>query len=400
MTEEKKDLTGLLQFSKSLEESGQAPAVPEGAVMEDKPIEKIDAFESLEDYALTNPVSEPSSDSSQEGHSEPTAPPIHQTSSGTDSSDFPVNSSSENPSDFASDTSALASDPSAPPISDFTPDAPLDFSSPAESEFPPSSIESSPSTDFSPQNLHVPSEEKPVTPPAPKASPQTPLEKVKKFVEKLPLGKPAVPASFPFSLLIQGFLRPEERDRLLDILSRENMGIREMDLEPQLASGKILIPRISEYAGVLLVQALRGAKAQIKLGPSDTIFATADTRSESEEGLSEVSGESSSSYSSEISHPAEQIPLTTDEKLSHLIHFSIIDTLMASATLKATVIEAESSAEYLDIVEALQREIKYKAYRKGAHGVINFKIQLNQLSSPTHYRILAMGTAIKPENSI
>ena len=221
------------------------------------------------------------------------------------------------------------------------------------------------------------------------------MEKLKKFSEDLPVGKPAVPASFPFSLLISGPLRPEEKARLLDIVTRENMGFREIDLEPQLAAGRVLIPRISEYAGVLLVQALRGCRAQIRLGPSDSIFSTADTRAETEDSSSSLE-EQSFSVSSEVSHPAEAIPVTTEEKLPHFPRYALVDTLTASAALRSNVVEAETSSEYQEIIEALQRELKYKAYRRGATGIVNFKIELQLLSSPTHYRILALGTAIKP----
>src|SRR5437764_1503439 len=80
-----------------------------------------------------------------------------------------------------------------------------------------------------------------------------------------PLEQVEVPTSFPFSLMIEGTLRPEEREKLIDLISREKFGIREVDLEPQLESGRILIPRISEYAGVLLVQALRNTQARLRL---------------------------------------------------------------------------------------------------------------------------------------
>ena len=59
------------------------------------------------------------------------------------------------------------------------------------------------------------------------------------------------------------------------------------------------------------------------------------------------------------------------------------------------MVEAVHSMEYQELLERLQREIKYKAFRKGAVGVVGFSIQLTALSTPTHYRVLAMGTAVK-----
>jgi len=59
MSEEKKDLTSIIVYSKKLQDSGEAPPVPEGSMMEEIPIEKINDFESLDDYAKANPMPDP-----------------------------------------------------------------------------------------------------------------------------------------------------------------------------------------------------------------------------------------------------------------------------------------------------------------------------------------------------
>jgi uncharacterized protein YbjQ (UPF0145 family) len=222
------------------------------------------------------------------------------------------------------------------------------------------------------------------------------LDQVKQYSEQAPIAKPAVPASFPFSLLIEGPLRPEEKEKLLTLLEDHQMGFRTIDLEPQLEGNRILIPRISEYAGVLLIQALRGARADIKLGPSDSIFATAETRNTQEEAFSSEMEESITTSSHDLGHPAENIPITQHDRLPGSPILTLIDTVSASAALNSSVVEAEHSAAFQEIVEALQRELKYKAYRKGATAILNYKIQVNSLNSPTHYRILAGGSAVKP----
>lgn len=255
--------------------------------------------------------------------------------------------------------------------------------------------------------------EEPTVPLSPSPSGAETLEQVREFGENLPVGNLTVQAAYPFSLLITGPLSTEEKEKLLDLLSRENFGIREVDLEPQLASGKVLIPRISEYAGILLVQALRGSRAELKLAPSDSIFATPDTQSSAEDTL--LLGRPGSTPApvthpplskahpapatgSEIAHPAESLPITPGEKLPGLPedHIVVIDTVSASATLKTTAVEAERSTEYLEILEALQRELKYKAYRKGARAVLNFKVTLAQMTLRSHYRLTALGTAVRP----
>ena len=236
--------------------------------------------------------------------------------------------------------------------------------------------------------------------PPPVEIPGDTLSRVKEFSEQIVVGKPVVQAATPFSLLITGQLDAHEKEKLIDLLGRHNMGVREVDLEHQFSAGKILIPRISEYAGILLVQALRGTQAMIELGPSDSIFSTDDTSSIKDPQISDEAFQSrdqSATFAndSSLSHPAEDLPVTTGLQLPQFPGASIIDTVNASALLKTTAVEAESSAEYQEILEALQRELKYKAFRKGGIGLTHFKVSIHGLSQPSLYRISVTGSAMR-----
>jgi hypothetical protein len=218
------------------------------------------------------------------------------------------------------------------------------------------------------------------------AAPRETLERVREFSENAPVGAPQVEAAFPFNLLITGPLAQEEKDRLLELVMRENLGVREMDLEPQFAGDRVLIPRISEYAGVLLVQALRGTHADIRLVPAtrdpDDIFPV------------QTAIDSARTFVGD-GHAAEQLPLTADSQLPDYARFVVLDAVTASVSLRASAVEAESSAEYQEALEGLQRELKYKAYRKGANAVLNFNVTLVPLSAPFRYRLTAIGSAVK-----
>lgn len=239
----------------------------------------------------------------------------------------------------------------------------------------------------------------PVQEPTQKLAAPNPIEKVKEFSEKMPMEKVQVPAAFPFSLLIDGEMTPEEKEKLVDVLSRESMGIREVDLEPQFAANRILIPRISEYAGILLVQALRGTRARMRLGPADEIFSAHDAEVTSDPyqpGMRLPEPEAPAARAVDLTHSAEKIAITPDSKLPQLSDFDVIDTLLASAILNSNAVEAAQSLEYTDAVESLKRELKYKAYRKGAVGIVHFKAELQQLSLANQYRLTISGAAIRP----
>jgi len=201
-----------------------------------------------------------------------------------------------------------------------------------------------------------------------------------------------VQAAFPFSVLIEGHLAEHEKARLLDFLNRENIDISEVELEPQFAAGRILIPRISEFAAIQIIQSVRGARATIKAGPSDTIFSTEDTR---DPPHADVTTAAQTKMATAHTHPADLMPMTSDSKLPGFPDFRVIDVITASASLRTNMVEAQASLEYQEALEALAREIKFRAFHRGAAGVINYSVQLVPLDLPSHYRMMVSGTAVR-----
>ena len=309
------------------------------------------------------------------------------------SEDLPaMNSDANFPVDFSADSP--------------TGDAPVDVSpaEPAEEmkefesleDFAKYPTDELPLSEGHPDKGHLTSDLPPVElPPDEEDELQTPLEKIKTFSEQTPIGHPAVPASVPFSVLVTGALRPEERDKLRSLVLREHMGVDESELALQFETDRILIPRISEFAAILIVQTLRDTHAKIQMGPSDEIFSTVETRSDDMEIHHEPQQQSEVFDSSGAPHPAENLPITTADSMPGQALYVIVDTVSANAALKTQAVEAKSTNDYQELVDALQREIKYKAYRKGANAIIGFKVQLNQLTSPSSYRVLVIGTAVK-----
>jgi hypothetical protein len=216
------------------------------------------------------------------------------------------------------------------------------------------------------------------------------IDSIKNYSESLNSESSAT-AQLPFTLRIEGKLSPQEAEKLLDVLSREKMDIREVDLEPQFEAGRVLIPRISEYAGVMLIQALRGVRAKIYFQPSDT---EPEPLSDS---LDKQFGNFDSSFLN-ANEPApltaESLPVTQGDDLPQLGFFQVIDTLIVSGMLSTRSVEALNSTEFTTLTEALMRELKFKAVRRGARGIIHLSIQLVPLTLPTDYRVTVSGTAV------
>jgi len=246
------------------------------------------------------------------------------------------------------------------------------------------------------------------------------LDSIKEYSESVNTAPPNVAASFPFTLRIDGRLTPQEAEKLIDVMNRENMGFREVDLEPQLAEGKILIPRISEYAGIVLIQALRGIQAKISFGASELFegdteesletrpasvftkteeFSTSNTGHLGHAGYSGHPGSSSSGISGGFpgGYPVESpdaLPVTQGEDLPQLGVYQVSETLIVSGMLSTRSLESTSSPEYASLLEALMRELKFKAFRRKARGITLLKIQVTPLTLPTDHRITVSGTLV------
>ncbi len=95
-----------------------------------------------------------------------------------------------------------------------------------------------------------------------------PLAKTRDLAESMPIGTPQTEVAYPFHLRIEGFLTEAEKTVLLRFLLDEKIGIHPADLEVQFASGKILIPMLSEFAGIKLVGLLQFSKAKLLLFPA------------------------------------------------------------------------------------------------------------------------------------
>jgi hypothetical protein len=212
------------------------------------------------------------------------------------------------------------------------------------------------------------------------------LDEIKEFSENLTSIAPAGEVAFPFTLKIEGALLPEEKEKLLTILNKENMGIREVDLEHSLSEGNILIPRISEYAGVILIQALRGISAKITFAPSDQI-----------DNSFEITRNAHF-----LAHSADEqiIELSTHSEIPGIEILHTIDVLVESATLSTRAAEAQDSQEYLLLIEGLKRQIRARAKRLGAQAVVSIQITMTPLTLPTDYRVTLTGTAVQGHSSL
>lgn len=409
--ETKKDLTSVLEFQKSiLEASADSPdahALPGGDFLSEPLLEKIDQFENLDSYSANHP------DQIAHGHEDPAfsslplEPALPESFSGPESP--PENASENAPENapenvmknpeiqfedsFKSDSEMppqISAPSSADPFASQLPASEEAFSDPGV----PAPTDSLPPLEtFDPPPMEKPKES---------FNPDLPgnvLEKIRTYSDTLRTTPPLQSdASTLFSIFIDGHLSDNEKARLEDILQNEKLDLRGSDFEIQLQSGKVLIPRISEYAAIYIIQALRTTQAEIHFGPADSVFSTVDTRHKHSDHTTEPTSTLLQDYAfnpNVISHLADQMPITTGGKIPSLPHPKTIGLISASAPLLSTDPNLESTAEYNALLAALERELRYKAHHKGAQAIVHFKVQTTRMRSPDYMRILVMGTAIR-----
>lgn len=182
----------------------------------------------------------------------------------------------------------------------------------------------------------------------------------------------AIPAQRPFTLWIEGRFTDEDRDRILELLSRENFGIREVDLEPQWETGRVLVPQISEFAAMRVAQTLRESSLNLTLLPVSGAAPAVSHGVPIKPPASASTG-----------HPADQIvvsALDLPHPQDQSGDWETVDTLVATGLLKEPEWKASQSDTYSRLVESLKRELRYRAHIKKADALVRFKAEV--LASP------------------
>ena len=227
------------------------------------------------------------------------------------------------------------------------------------------------------------------TPPPPAEKPE-PISAIRAYSESAreSAPPPAVPASHPFNLHLIGELDPYDREKLLEILEKENYGFSAEEIQPQLEAHHVFLPRISEYAAVYLIHKMRDASVefQLELPDQEPEFESRSTETRHSEVRVQIP-----------TLAADQIPvLSGSEWPTTLGRVQPIDTYVLSETLNSSAVEPTATEDFQVLLDNLKRELKQRAYRKGASAVIHFQVHVVPLHARDQYRVTVLGTAVKP----
>jgi hypothetical protein len=252
---------------------------------------------------------------------------------------------------------------------------------------PGSESEPEPKTDFQSESVVPPLASEPLA--SLEATESSPSPGV-----TLPTQKTPIPAQRPFNLWVEGEFTVEDREKLTDLLEREEFGIREVDLELQWETGRILLPQISEYAAMRVAQTLRESSLELKMH-ANMLEA---------EHLGTQKSPPSLTHTHAI-HAAEAIPITSLESIGSTPEpeaWETIDTILVTGLLKEPEWKAEQTDAFSKLVESLKRELRYRAHIKRAEALIRFKAEV--LTSPwpsaSECRVQVSALAVKKSQAL
>src|SRR5262249_37607678 len=96
-----------------------------------------------------------------------------------------------------------------------------------------------------------------------------PLDDLRQYSQSIQGTSQLVQVLVPYHLYLTGTFGPFERDKLLLFITENEIGLSSQDLDLQIRSGKVFFPRISEFAGIKLIQELRDSGLQFRFVASE-----------------------------------------------------------------------------------------------------------------------------------
>jgi len=226
------------------------------------------------------------------------------------------------------------------------------------------------------------------------------LEEIKSFGNQVsPAGSLKTP--IPFSVLISDIRFVEDAERILQALKSEKFEIELSSVEAQLKRGKVLIPRISEYAAMWLSRKLRSIEANLIVGPSDEILPTKeDPREKNATPLvsrrtlrqNQIEGlnfsELPKHYQDIIVTTAPQIPGENIGSYRGVV-----------STAKPIPLEMNAEEAIDEMSEQVLGLLRQKALNKQANALLGVQVTVQPLpdssESDSSYQVVATGTAVR-----
>lgn len=239
----------------------------------------------------------------------------------------------------------------------------------------------------------------------PKSEFKTPenFEDLKKFSESSSFTGMATEGNPSFSVLIKNVRYIEDVNDILSLLREFNLLTDSEDvMKGRLMRGTLLVPRISEFAAILLSHKLRKFDIDIQLGLSDEIHPPKHHETPETGIVSKHNLYQNQSHHFHFDDPKLEISQIIVSATSNLEGYQVVKYMGIASEhkmLEASLVEDENSSEVPAHYQELAQKLKAHALKANSNAVVGLNYQLTPIPSEygmsnNRYRLTCTGNLV------
>lgn len=229
------------------------------------------------------------------------------------------------------------------------------------------------------------------------------FEDLKKFSESSSFTSMATEGNPSFSVLIKNVRYIEDVNDILSLLREFNLLSDSEDvMKGRLMRGTLLVPRISEFAAILLSHKLRKFDIDIQLGLSDEIHPPKHQETPETGIVSKHNLYQNQSHHFHFDDPKLEISQIIVSATSNLEGYQVVKYMGIASEhkmLEAALVEDENSSEVPAHYQELAQKLKAHALKANSNAVVGLNYQLTPIPSEygmsnNRYRLTCTGNLV------
>jgi uncharacterized protein YbjQ (UPF0145 family) len=215
-------------------------------------------------------------------------------------------------------------------------------------------------------------------------SPET-FEEVKRFAEESSFSGMGAEGNPSFSVLVRKVKYVEDvNDIIIMMKELQLLSDSEEETRKRLSKGHLLVPRISEYAAILLTHKLRRFDIDIQMGLSDEIHPPKHHEAPEAGLTSKHTLHQNQSHHFHFDHPKLEISQVIVSATPTLQGYQVVRYLGVASehkTVEAELVEDESNAEVPRYYQELAQKLRAHAVKAHSNAIVGLNYQLTPIPS-------------------
>jgi hypothetical protein len=167
-------------------------------------------------------------------------------------------------------------------------------------------------------------------------------------------------------------------------LTENSIGITSSELDFQLKSHRVLLPRISEFSGVKIIQDLRDSGLSFALKKSD----------EEPEFLADDGRSKSFHFEAGVEQMPLEVPILPASEFKPT-EYRVLDSIQMVQYLRAEILEVEQSELFQDLLDRMTEALRKRAKLKGANALTHLSHRITPLRLPSQYQVELSASLLK-----